>query len=87
MPTGRGSTFGQIHDLLTLPSIINMSMRGDSTMAQPITAPSFAAYASSSAARSIPVANVAAGACSIVPHGHSDPKLRVSYSGESAVSH
>ena len=63
-----------------------MSMRGDSKTTQSATAPASGADDSSSAARSLPTPSVASGACGIAPHVHRDPKLGVSYSGESDVS-
>ena len=61
-------------------------MRGDSKTTQPVVVPASAAEDSSSAARSLPEADVAAGARGIKHHAHGDPELGVSYSGESDVS-
>ena len=63
-----------------------MSMRGDPKTTQPVAAPASAVDDSSSAARSLPAASVAAGACGIAPHAHCDLDLGVSYSSESDVS-
>ena len=72
--------------ILTLPLIVNMSMRGDSKTTQSATVPVSAADDLSSDARSPPALNVAAGACGITPHAHSDPELGISYSDESDAS-
>ena len=45
--------------------------------------PDSAADYSSSSARYPPAANVAAGACGITPHAHSDPELGISYFDDS----
>ena len=63
-----------------------MSMRGDPKTIQTVAAPASAADDSSSAARSDPEAGVAAGACGVAPHAHSDPEIGVRYSGDSDVS-
>ena len=76
---GRGALVGQIHSFLTLPRIINMSMRGDSNMTQSATVPASAADDSSSAAPSLPAATLAAGACGNAPDAHSDLEIGVSY--------
>ena len=61
-------------------------MRGDLKTTQSATMPASAADDSSSVARSLLAASVAAGACGIAPHAHSDLELGVSYSGESDLS-
>ena len=74
--------FGQFYSLLTLPRIVNMSMRGDSKMTQPTAVPASAADDSSSAACSPPAARGAAGARGIAPRAHDDLDNEVIYSGE-----
>ena len=71
---------------MTLPRIVNMSMRGDSKMTQPAAVTASAADDSSSAACSPPAARGAAGARVIAPRAHDDLKDEVIYSGESDVS-
>ena len=63
-----------------------MYMRGDSRPTHPGAVPDSAADDSSSAARYLAAASVAAGACGIAPHEHCDLETGVSYSGESDVS-
>ena len=63
-----------------------MSMRGNSTTTQSDTAPASAADDSSSAARSLPAASVAAGACGIAPHAQSNLELWVSNSDSPELS-
>ena len=63
-----------------------MSMRCDSNTTHRVAVPSSAADDASYAARSLPAADVAAGACGIAPHAHADLELGVRYSGKSDVS-
>ena len=77
--------FGQFHSLLTLPRIVNMSMRGDSKTTQPAAVPASAADDSSSAACSPPAARGAAGARCSAPRAHDDLDNKVINSGESDV--
>ena len=61
-------------------------MRGDSKSTRRVAVPASAANDASSAARSFPSADVAAGACGIAPNAHAEIELGVSYSGNSYVS-
>ena len=72
--------------ILTLPRLVDMSMRGDSKMKQSSTAPSSAAEDSLTATRSLLASPVAAGARGVTLRAHDDSELWVSYSGELDVS-
>ena len=78
--------FGQLHSLLTLPRILNMSMQGDSKTTQPAAVQASAADDLSPAVCSPPAARGAAGARGSAPRAHDDLDNNVINSGESDVS-
>ena len=82
----REHLLGQIHSNLTLPRIVNMSMRKDSKIAQHVAAQVSACRRFVDTSSSPPAVPVAAGARGITPRVHDDSDLEAIYSGGSALS-